>query len=198
MVLLVVSTRAFAFFSLLAFFLLNLYFNYVLMKFWTARNGFFNLLQKQRFLLSVFSLFDWYELLKFSSQYLMTVSSNVEAGATAEKDHIWRAAKEKVWDARRLWMGRRVTRMVQRGQSLLVAWKQGLQPQSLMPNATPLLFLGGFQNLSLPLVIIYNFFSSPIFFFHFLFSCKRICMLVVQTYGCHHWFINFPNFLYFR
>lgn len=73
MVLLVVSTWAFAFFSLLAFFLLNLYFDYVLMKFWTARNGFFNLLQKQRFLLNVFSLFDWYELLKFSSQYLMTV-----------------------------------------------------------------------------------------------------------------------------
>lgn len=146
------------------------------MKFWTARNGFFNLLQKQRFLLSVFSLFDWYELLKFSSQYLMTVSSNVEAGATAEKDHIWRAAKEKVWDARRLWMGRRVTRMVQRGQSLLVAWKQGLQPQSLMPNATPLLFLGGFQNLSLPLVIIYNFFSSPIFFFIFC--------LVVNAFAC--------------
>lgn len=147
------------------------------MKFWTARNGFFNLLQKQRFLLSVFSLFDWYELLKFSSQYLMTVSSNVEAGATAEKDHIWRAAKEKVWDARRLWMGRRVTRMVQRGQSLLVAWKQGLQPQNMMPNATLLLFLGGFQNLSLPLVIIYNFISSPIFFF-FIFC------LVVNAYAC--------------
>lgn len=51
----------------------------------------------------------------------MTVSSNVEAGATAEKDNIWRAAKEKVWDARRLWMGRRVTRMDQWEQSLLVA-----------------------------------------------------------------------------
>lgn len=147
------------------------------MKFWTARNGFFNLLQKQRFLLNVFSLLDWYELLKFSSQYLMTVSSNVEAGATAEKDNIWRAATEKVWDARRLWMGRRVTRMVQWGQSLLVAWKQGLQPQSMMPNATLLLFLGGFQNLSLPLVIIYNFISSPIFFF-FIFC------LVVNAYAC--------------
>nr|POF27083.1 hypothetical protein CFP56_28916 [Quercus suber] len=44
-----------------------------------------------------------------------------EAGAGEEKDNIWRAAQEKVWNARRLWMGRGVTGMAQRRLSLLVA-----------------------------------------------------------------------------
>jgi hypothetical protein len=38
----------------------------------------------------------------------------VEAGAREEKDNIWRAAQEEVWNARRLWMGRRVTGMARR------------------------------------------------------------------------------------
>lgn len=51
----------------------------------------------------------------------MDIFSYVEAGAGEEKDNIWRAAQEKVWNARRLWMGRGVTGMAQRRLSLLVA-----------------------------------------------------------------------------
>ena len=90
----------------------------------------------------------------------MDILSYVEAGAGEEKDNIWRAAQEKVWNARRLWMGRGVTGMAQRRLSLLVAWRPWLQPQSLRQNAILLLFLGGFQNLTLALVIIYDFFPK--------------------------------------
>jgi hypothetical protein len=45
----------------------------------------------------------------------------LEAGAGEEKDNLWRAAQEEVWNARRLWMGRRIMGMVQRRLFLLVA-----------------------------------------------------------------------------
>lgn len=61
----------------------------------------------------------FFSLLKLC--FLMDIFSYVEAGAGEEKDNIWRAAQEKVWNARRLWMGRGVTGMAQRRLSLLVA-----------------------------------------------------------------------------
>lgn len=80
----------------------------------------------------------------------------LEAGAREEKDNIWRAAQEEVWNARRLWMGRRVTGMARRRLYHLVAWRLGLQSLSSRQNAILLLFLGGFQKL-IALVIIYDF-----------------------------------------
>lgn len=81
---------------------------------------------------------------------------SLEAGAREEKDNIWRAAQEEVWNARRLWMGRRVTGMARRRLYHLVAWRLGLQSLSSRQNAILLLFLGGFQKL-IALVIIYDF-----------------------------------------
>lgn len=83
----------------------------------------------------------------------------LEAGAREEKDNIWRAAQEEVWNARRLWMGRGVTGMARRRLYHLVAWRLGLQSLSSRQNAILLLFLGGFQKL-IALVIIYDF---PVF-----------------------------------
>jgi len=104
--------------------------------------------------------------------YLLIFQNSVwclEAGAGEEKDNLWRAAQEEVWNARRLWMGRRIMGMVQRRLFLLVAWRLGLLPLSLTQNAILLLFLGGSRNLILALVSFIYFlsFSSS----SFLFSC---------------------------
>lgn len=81
---------------------------------------------------------------------------SVEAGAREEKDNIWRAAQEEVWNARRLWMGRRVTGMARGRLYHPVAWRLWLQSLSSRQNAILLLFLGGFQKL-IALVIIYDY-----------------------------------------
>ena len=91
----------------------------------------------------------------------------IEAGAKEEKGNLWGKTQEEVWNARRLWMGRWIMRMVRRSLSLLVAWGLWLQPLSLRQNAILPLFLGGSQNLSLPRVSIFEFFffscSFPLF-----------------------------------
>lgn len=84
-----------------------------------------------------------------------------EAGASEEKGNLWETTQKEVWDARRLWMGRRVTGMAWRRKFLPVVWKPWLQHLSWTQTVTLLLFLGGSQNLKLPLVIIsYLNFSS--------------------------------------
>lgn len=86
-----------------------------------------------------------------------------EAGASEEKGNLWETTQKEVWDARRLWMGRRVTGMAWRRKFLPVVWKPWLQHLSWTQTVTLLLFLGGSQNLKLPLVIIsyFNFCSFP-------------------------------------
>lgn len=98
------------------------------------------------------------------SRELMNWFWHVEAGAEEEKDNLWGKTQEEVWNARRLWMGRGIMGIVHRRLSLLVAWRLGLQPLSLRLNAILPLFLGGSQNLSLLLVIIFEFFSFLFFF----------------------------------
>ena len=68
-----------------------------------------------------------------------------------EEDNLWKTAKEEVWHARRLWMGRRV--MAWRSQFHHVASRPEQLPKRML-NAIQLLFPGGFQNPGRPLVII--------------------------------------------
>ena len=77
-----------------------------------------------------------------------------EAGAGEEKDCLWRETAQKVWHARRLWMGRRVTGI---RLFLLVASRLCLAYLRKMLSATPLLFLDGSPSLTLALVLFFSF-----------------------------------------
>ena len=155
------------------------------MLFFTTSYGIMNLQKVKMQMLSKFLLYNWveeHEFLKnvscmhifFLPSFWWIILVFPEAGDRRERDNTWRTSQEKVWNARRLWMGRWLMGMVERRSFLLVAWRLRLQTPSLRLNAIQLLFQAGFQNFSLALVILhfFNFFNI---FTHWLINTTCTC-----------------------